>query len=137
MGKFGPKSESCVYVLWACNIIEKSQNCSRMILISTLVFWISNPKSIFWEIWYENSKLFVLLKNWHTRTHTHTHIQRKYLEDSDSYSEISFLKFQIYIHFLGKFEVKKFEFFTLPGSCYTKYLEDIIVRIQRKMWKQI
>ena len=86
-----------------------------MILIPKLVFWISNPKFIFWEICLKKSKLFALFKNWythththrHTHTHAHTHTHTGYLEDSDSYSGISFLKLQTYIHFLGKFESKK------------------------------
>ena len=49
--------------------------------------------------------LFVLLENWDT--HTHTHIHTQYLEDADSYSENSFMKFQTFIHFLGKFGLKK------------------------------
>ena len=36
----------------------------------------------------KKSKLFVLPENWHTRTYT------QYLEDVDSYFDISFLKFQ-------------------------------------------
>ena len=62
-----------------------------MILIPTLVFWISNPKSIFGEIWSEKVKLFALLENWETHA--------QYLEGSDSYSKVSFLKFQAYIRF--------------------------------------
>ena len=74
----------------------------------TLVFWISNPKSIFGKIWSEKNKAISFAsKLAHTHTHTQTNTQaqihREYLEDADSYSGISFLKFQIYIHFLGKF----------------------------------
>ena len=57
----------CIYVLWACNTIENKsklfflpenrQSILRiMILIPILVFWISNPKSIFEEIWSEKIK---------------------------------------------------------------------------------
>ena len=61
---------------WA-NLGQKSQSSpfymkigrhviSRMlILISTLVFWISNQKSIFWQIWVKKSKLPILPENWH------------------------------------------------------------------------
>ena len=81
-----------------------------MILIPTLVFWICNPKSIFGEIWSENVKAICFaqkLGHKHTETYTHTQTHREYLKDADSYSEISFLKFQTYIHFSGKFELKK------------------------------
>ena len=113
----------CIYVLWACHIIEKKVNIVRfawklaehsriMILIPTLIFWISNPKSIFWKILSERVKAICFAwKLAHTHTHTHTHTQTHshtpYLEDADSYSEISFLKFQTHVHFLDKFELKK------------------------------
>ena len=54
-----------------------------LILISILVFWISNPNSIFWQIWAEKFKT-VYPENLHT----------EYFQDVDSYSDISFLKFQ-------------------------------------------
>ena len=38
--------------------------------------------------------------------------------------------------FFGQILVEKFEFSTLPGSWYTEYLEDVIVTIQRKIWKK-
>ena len=84
LGKFGPKSQNnyvydfisprsltllqfgalctlcCIYVLWACNIIEK--------------------------------KFKVVCLAWKLV---------EYLEDNDSYSNISFLDFQSYIHFWG------------------------------------
>ena len=45
-----------------------------MILIPTLVFWISNPKPIFGQIWSEKVKAICLAwKLTRTRTHTHTH----------------------------------------------------------------
>ena len=78
----------CIYVLWACHIIEKKVNIvcfawklaehSRiMILIPTLIFWISNPKSIFWKILSERVKAICFAwKLAHTHTHTHTHTHR-------------------------------------------------------------
>ena len=36
----------------------------------------------------------------------------------------------------GQIWVKKFEFSTLPGSWYTKYLENKIVTMQIKVWKK-
>ena len=62
-----------------------------MILIPKLVFWISYPKSIFGEIWSAKVKaIYFAFKLTHTYAHTHTHTE--YLENADSYSEISFLK---------------------------------------------
>ena len=80
---------------WA-NLGQKSQRCPfwlknathdiswMLILIPTLVYWISNPKSIFGQILAKTSKLSVLPENWHTW----------YFEDADSYSDISFLNFK-------------------------------------------
>ena len=104
------------------NLGQESQSCpfwlkigthgiSRMlIIIPTLVFWISKPKFIFWQIWTEKVKVACFVWKW-THTHTHTYIVSRRcwflfryrfsqmsnlnLEDSDSYSEISFLKLQI------------------------------------------
>ena len=39
---------------------------TMLILIATLVFSISNPKSIFGQIWPKKSKLFVLPEDWYT-----------------------------------------------------------------------
>ena len=41
---------------------------------------VSTSKSVFGQIWVENWKLFILTENWHTC----------YLEDADSFSDISF-----------------------------------------------
>ena len=80
---------------WA-NLGQKSQICpfclkigthgiSRMlVLILTLVFQIFNPKSIFSKFGPKKSQLSVWPENWHT----------EYLKDVDSYSDISFLKFE-------------------------------------------
>ena len=55
-----------------------------------LNFWNSDPKiQYLGKFCLENSKLSVLPKNSHTR----------YLEDADSYSNISFLNFQPWVHF--------------------------------------
>ena len=79
MDKFGSTIQSCLFCPKIC-----TQSISRMlILIPILVFWISNPNSIFWQIWAEKFKS-VFPENWHT----------EYLQDVDSYSDISFLKFQ-------------------------------------------
>ena len=58
-----------------------------LILIPKLAFRISNPKSIFGQIWVEKVK--VVCFAWKL-AHKHT----QYLEDLDSYFDISFLKFQ-------------------------------------------
>ena len=120
LGKFGQKSESCFF----CLKIGTPVISRLLILVATLVFWISKPKSIFGQIWTgklkvvqfgwklasrgsrwcwflfqhyfsqfptlnlfldkfgpKNSKLFILTKNWHAW----------YIEDTDSYSDNSFL----------------------------------------------
>ena len=92
----------------------------------------------------KKSNLYILPGNWHT----------EFLEDVDSFSDISFLKFQTQISriliFLPTFVywnfkvksifvqiwVEYFKLPTLPGSWHTEYLEDVIARIQRKFWKQ-
>ena len=62
-----------------------TQSVSTMlILIPTLFFSVSNPKSFFGQIWAENSELFILTEDWHTW----------YIEDADSYSSNSFLNCQ-------------------------------------------
>ena len=55
-----------------------------LILIPTLVVWISKPKSIFGQILAKKVGVVRFAENWHT----------DYLEDADSYFDISFLKFQ-------------------------------------------
>ena len=60
-----------------------------LILILTKVFWIANPKSIFGQIWAEKVKAIFFA--WKL---AHKHIHTQYLEDVDSYFDISFLKFQ-------------------------------------------
>ena len=55
-----------------------------LILILTLVFWISNLKSIFGQIWIKKVMLPILPENWHT----------EYLEDVDAYCNISFVNIQ-------------------------------------------
>ena len=55
-----------------------------------------------------------MLETWHT----------EYLEDTDSYSDISFLNFQPKF-FFGKFGLKKLKLFALPENWHTCYLEDV------------
>ena len=59
-----------------------------LILILTIFFWNANPEVIFGQILAEKVKAVCLPENWHIRTYT------QYLEDIDSYFDISFLKFQ-------------------------------------------
>ena len=60
-----------------------------LILIPTIVFWTANPKPIFGQIWTEKVKAVCFA--WKL---AHKHIHTQYLEDVDSYFDISFLKFQ-------------------------------------------
>ena len=78
----GPKTQSCPFCLKI-----GTHGISRMlILIPTLVFWISNPNLLFGQIWAKKFWLLsVLTENWH----------RWYLEDADSYANISFMNFQL------------------------------------------
>ena len=60
-----------------------------LILILTIFFLLTNRKSIFVEIWAEKVKAVCFARKLaHMRMHIH------YLEDVDSYFDISFLKFQ-------------------------------------------
>ena len=136
---FGRKSQSCSFFL------KIGTHCilTMLILIPTLVFWIANPKSIFGQIWTEKVKVVCFAWNlahpryryWFLFWYQFSQILNLNLEDADSYSEISFLKFQTQIHFLDKFESNNL-FPTSPGSWYTEYLEDVIGRIQSKVWKK-
>ena len=52
LGKFGRKSQGCPFFLK----IGTHGILTMLILIPTLVYWISNPKSIFGQIWAEKVK---------------------------------------------------------------------------------
>ena len=93
----GRETQSCLFCLKI-----GTHGISRMlILVPTIVFWIKNSKSIFGQIWAEKVKScpfwMKIDTHTHTHTHTHAHTHREYLEDVDSYFNISFLKFQTYI----------------------------------------
>ena len=62
---------------------------TMLTFIPTLVFWISDPKSSFGQISAEKVKAVSFI--WKL---AHKHIHTQYLEDVDSYFDISFLKFQ-------------------------------------------
>ena len=83
LDKFGQKS--CLFWLKI-----GTHGISRMlILIPTTVFWIANSRSTFGQIWAEKVKAVCFA--WKL-VHTHTHT--KYLENVDSYFDISFFKFK-------------------------------------------
>ena len=81
LANFCRKSQSCPFCLKMY-----THGISRIpILIPTSIFWISNHKSIFWgKYGPKKLKLSVLPENWYTW----------YLEDADSYSDISILNFK-------------------------------------------
>ena len=77
----GQKIEICSF----CLKIITNSIYTKIILTPTLVFKISNPKSIFGQIWAKKvTKLFVLPEDGHI----------EYGEDADSHSDINFLKTQ-------------------------------------------
>ena len=81
---FGQKSQSCSFFLK----IGMHGILTMLILIRTVAFWIPNPKSIFGQIWTEKVKVVCFAWNL-----ANLHIHTQYLEDVDSYFDISFLKF--------------------------------------------
>ena len=93
-----PNSDPKIH-FWA-NLDRKSQSClfflklgthdiSRMlILIPTLVFWISKPNPFLGKFGPKKSKLSILAEN-----------GTEYLDDADSYSDINLINFQPWIHF--------------------------------------
>ena len=80
----GPKSQRCPF----CLRIGTHAISRMLILIATLVFWISNFKLLFGQIWAKIVKV-VLCKSFHA----------PYLENADSYCNICFLNFELKIHF--------------------------------------
>ena len=59
LGKFGSKSQSCPFCLKS-----STNDISRiLILIPTLVFWISNPKFIFGQVWAKKFKVVCFVWN--------------------------------------------------------------------------
>ena len=82
LGKFGPKNSklSVLSENWyACYLISK-----KLILIPTLVFWISDPNFLFGQIWAQKVKVFGF--NWK--------LTQWYLGSGDSESGLRFLKFR-------------------------------------------
>ena len=107
----GRNSQSCLF----CQKID-THGISRMLnFIPTLVFWISNPKSIFGETWAKENKVVSFVwKLAHTVSreyrllfqHQFSDIRNLSLENADFYSDISFLKFQTKSFFLANLSRK-------------------------------
>ena len=134
-------SQSCLF----CQKIDTHDISRMLIFIPTLVFWISNPKSIFGEIWAKKNKdVRFVWKLAHTVPrecrflfqHQFSDIRNLSLENADFYSDISFLKFQTKSFFFWQIWVEKVKFSTFPGTWNTEYPEDVIARIPRKVWKR-
>ena len=111
---FGRKSQA-VHFFW------------KLACMASWRCWFLFKQFIFGQIWTEKVKVVCFAWNlahpryryWFLFWYQFSQILNLNLEDADSYSEISFLKFQTYIYFLGKFESKKLNSLILPGSCYT------------------
>ena len=96
LANLGRKIQSCPF----CLKIGKHGIPRMMILISTLVFWISKPKFIFGQNWAKKSQncSFCLKIGAHTSTHpatdrpthphTYTHTHTEFLEHVDYYFDI-------------------------------------------------
>ena len=77
LAHLGWKSHSCP--VWLTQSVS-----TMLILIPTLFFSVSNPKSFLDKFGPKNLKLFILTEHWYTG----------YIEDADSYSDNGFLNFQ-------------------------------------------
>ena len=53
----GPKSQSCLF----CLKMDTQSMVRMLILIPILIFWISNPKSFFSQIWAEKVKIIMFM----------------------------------------------------------------------------
>ena len=134
-------SQSCLF----CQKIDTHDISRMLIFIPTLVFWISNPKSIFGEIWAKKNKVVRFVwKLAHTVPrecrflfqHQFSDIRNLSLENADFYSDISFLKSFTKSFFFWQIWVEKVKFSTFPGTWNTEYPEDVIATISRKVWKR-
>ena len=108
-----------------------------LILIPTLVFWISDLNSIFGQ---KSSRLSVLPKNWHSISRMLILISALVLWNARLKSRGSWFLFwhkfsetPTLIRVLGKF---KSNCLPLPVRWRTEYLEDVVARKPRKAWKQ-
>ena len=107
----GRNSQSCLF----CQKIDTHGISRMLIFIPKLVFWISNPKSIFAEIWTKINKVVRFVwKLAHKVSrecrflfqNQFSDIRNLSLENADFYSDISFLKFQTKSFFLANLSRK-------------------------------
>ena len=98
LANLGPKIQSCPFCL---KIVTK-----MLILILTLVLWISNPNFLFGQIWAKKVK--VLRFNWK--------LTQWYLGSADSESGLWFLNFWPQKSILGKFGLKRSKFCVFPEN---------------------
>ena len=145
LDKFGSKN-SKLFVLtknWHTWYIEDADSTFQQYFFELL-----NLNPFLGKLGLKKSKLFVWPENWHTHKQTYTYSISKMLIlisilllsnfklkswgcwflFGDYFSEIPNLN-----PFFGQISVKKLEFSALPGSWYSEYLEDVIVRIQSKV----
>ena len=84
---FDPKIHFLAHLGWkshSCPVWLTQSVSTMLILIPTLFFSVSNPKSFLDKFGPKNLKLFILTEHWYTG----------YIEDADSYSDNGFLNFQ-------------------------------------------
>ena len=106
----GQKSQSCSFCLKICtHVISR-----LLILVPTLVFWISKPKSIFGQIWTE--KLKVVQFGWKL---AHKVSRRCWFLFQHYFSQFPNLNL-----FLDKFGLKNSKLFILTKNWHTWYIED-------------
>ena len=110
---------------WA-NLDRKSQKCpfclkigtqsisTMLILIPTLAFSVSNPKSIFGQICVEKFKV----------VHFHWKLAHMVYRGCWFLFRHYFSEFPTLNRFLGKFELKKSKLFVFPENWHTQYLKD-------------
>ena len=106
----GPKSQSCPF----CLKIGTHGISKMLILIPTLVFWISNPNFLFGQIWAKKVK--VVRFNWK--------LTQWYLGSADSESGLWFLNFWPQKSILGKFGLKRSKFCVFPENWHAWHLDD-------------
>ena len=114
LGKFGPKNVKVVRFAWKLGTHVISR---LLILVTTLVFWISKPKSIFGQIWTE--KLKVVQFGWklaHRVSRQCWFLFRHY-----------FSQFPTLNPFLDKFRPKNSKLFILTKNWHTWYIEMLIL----------
>ena len=103
------KSQSCSF----CLIIGTHVIPRLLILVPTLVFWISKANSIFGQCGRKNSNLSSLAENWHTECLTMLILIPTLLFSVSNPNLI-----------LDKFGPKKLKLFILTENCHTWYIED-------------